>query len=258
MLAGGECTMSSARMRRAPIRPNVQECPGAQSAWASNVTRRENAVLSDPYEQERARLSRELHDGIAQRIALVAGELAMLRRQLTDASAEIQQHVVSIASAVASIGSDLHRMTRGLHPAGLERLGLVASMRRYCEALANVHRITIDAELDEVPIALDTNVALCVYRIAQEALHNVVRHSGACHATVALRTVRGQLVLRVVDSGVGFEPETAHRKDTLGLLSMRERAALAQAQLFISSTPGRGTAVEVRVAVRQPFSSISS
>jgi signal transduction histidine kinase len=251
--------MSSAPTRRAPIRLNLQTIPGEQSAWTFNVTARcEDGVVGDPYERERARLSRELHDGIAQRIALVAAELRMLGGPLTDASAEIQEHVARMAAEVASIGSDVARITRGLHPAGLERLGLPASIRRYCEELADVHRMTIDADLEEVPIGLEPNVALCVYRIAQEALHNVVKHSGASHGSVTLRTMLGELVLRIVDNGVGFEPAAAHRENALGLLSMRERAGLVQAQLFISSTPGRGTAIEVHVAVRQPFSRISA
>lgn len=218
----------------------------------------ESDVIHDPYEQERTRLSRELHDDIAQRIALLSAGVGILRQLLTDASGEIQQHVAIMATEIVGIGSDLQRIARGLHPARLERLGLVASLRRYCLELADAHGIMIDVELGEVPTALGHDAGLCVYRIAQEALHNIVKHSGARHATVNLRPVPAGLVLRIVDDGVGFEPETACLKDALGLRSMRERARLADAELLVSSTSGTGTVIEVRVPVRQPFACTAS
>lgn len=220
--------------------------------------RSEGDVMHDPYEEERTRLSRELHDDIAQRIALLSAGIGILRPLLTDASREIQQHVAILATEIAGIGSDLHRIARGLHPARLERLGLVASLRRYCLELADVHGIAIEVELGEVPTALGTDAALCVYRIAQEALHNIVKHSGARRATVSLRTVRAGLVLRIIDDGVGFEPKTACLKDALGLRSMRERARLAHAELLVSSTSGTGTVIEVRLPVPQPFACTAS
>jgi signal transduction histidine kinase len=235
-------------MHRASTLTNDVECLGPPRVV---IGRTEDRAVTDAYEIERARLSRELHDDIAQRIAIVSAELGMLRHRLTDAPAEIQQHVADVATEIASIGSDLHRIARGLHPAGLERLGLGASIRRHCEQLTKVHRMTIDVALGELPPALDADAALCVYRIAQEALHNVVKHSRASHAAVSVRTGRGELLLRVIDDGVGFEPKTVRREDALGLVSMRERARLARAQLFVSSAPGRGTAIEVHVPIRQ-------
>ena len=155
-----------------------------------------------------------------------------------------------VAAETASIGADLHRIARGLHPAGLERLGLAAAIRCYCAQLAQSRRMTIDADLDDVP-ALDLDAALGLYRIAQEALHNVVKHSGAYRASVSLTTVRGDLVLRVIDRGAGFDLQTMRSKNTLGLVSMRERARLIRARLVVSSKPGDGTSVEARVRFRQ-------
>lgn len=209
------------------------------------------------WEQERTRLSRELHDDIAQRIALVATELAILRQRLSDAAVEIQEHVASVAAEASSIGTDLHRIARGLHPAGLERLGLEASIRRHCAHLARARQITIHVEMGDVHAAPDMDAALCVYRIVQEALQNVVKHSGASHATVSLTTVRGELVVRVVDYGVGFDPQAIQREDTLGLIGMQERAGLVQARLRVSSKPGEGTVVEAHVPVRRSFASAS-
>ena len=222
-------------------------------AWAES-----DAALANDYEKERTRLSRELHDGVAQRIALLSAEIGVLRQLLTNAPEDIQAQAAMVAAETASIGSDLQRIARGLHPAGLLQLGLGESIMRYCTQLAHAHRVTIDSHLSEVPAALDTNAALCLYRIAQEALHNVVKHSGASHATVSLTTVRGELVLRVVDRGGGFDLQTMRTKESLGLISMRERARLAHARLQVSSKPGEGTSIEARVSVRQSFVSASS
>ena len=174
-------------------------------------------------------------------MALLSADLGMLRQRLANASEEIQDHVARLATETAGIGCDVHRIARGLHPAALEQLGLEASIRRYCAQLAEAGWIRVDLELSEVPAALDPNAALCLYRIAQEALFNVVKHSGASHATVSLTAVRGDLVLRIVDRGVGFDSQALRLKDTLGLLSMRERARLVHAQLLVSSKPGGGT-----------------
>ena len=214
-------------------------------------------AMTDAYEQERARLSRELHDDIAQRIALLATELALLRRRLTGAPEDLQEHVAKVATEAASIGEDLHRIARGLHPAGLERLGLQESIQCLCAQLGNAHRMTIDVHVCDVPPALDRDAVLCLYRIGQEALHNVVKHSGASHAIVSLMTTRDEVVLRIVDRGAGFDTRAVHSKETLGLISMRERARLVNARLLVSSTPGGGTMVETRVPVAQALCSVS-
>jgi len=209
----------------------------------------ENDVTS-AYERERTRLSRELHDDIAQRLALLSVEIGMLRHHLTNVPEEVQKHVDWIAAETASIGSDLHRIARGLHPAALEQMGLVAALRCHCAQLAQTRRITIDVGVGEVP-ALDTDAALGMYRIAQEALHNVVKHSGATRASVSLTRVRDDVVLRVVDRGVGFDLQTMRSKHTLGLVSMRERARLVHARLVVSSKPGDGTTVEARLRLQR-------
>jgi signal transduction histidine kinase len=213
--------------------------------------------MESAYERERTRLSRELHDDIAQRLALVSTELGILRQLLTNTSDAVRKQVDWVAAETANIGSDLHRIARGLHPAGLERLGLSASLRCYCAQLAQARRITIDVALGEVP-DLDMDAALGMYRIAQEALHNVVKHSGATCASVSLATVRGDLVLRVTDRGVGFDLQTMCSKNTLGLVSMRERARLVHARLVVSSKPRAGTTVEARLRLRGALAPVSS
>jgi signal transduction histidine kinase len=129
----------------------------------------------------------------------------------------------------------------------LKQLGLEASIRQFCDDLAEARQLTVHLEIAGVPAALELDAALCLYRVTQEALHNVVKHSGVSRATVALRSEPDGIVLRVIDNGVGFDPERVHQRDTLGLISMRERARMVRAHLLVSSKPGAGTTVEVHL-----------
>jgi PAS domain S-box-containing protein len=203
--------------------------------------------LINAHEQERVRLSRELHDDVSQRVALLSAELGLLRQRLADAPEDVREQVTRISSEAAGIGSDLHRFSHELHPARLQQIGLEASIRQFCDELAGARQLTVDLDIAGVPAGLGTDAALCLYRITQEALHNVVKHSGAARATVTLRSESGEIVLSIVDNGLGFDPIEVRQKDALGLVSMRERARLVQAQLVVFSKPGAGTTVEVRL-----------
>ena len=253
MITAQEIRPAGATRDRSAERIAIHE---AAQSLAHTCLADDNTIIN-ACEQERMRLSRELHDDIAQRIALVSAELTLLRQRLPNAPEDIREHVASVGAEVASIGSDLHRIARGLHPAGLERLGLEASIRHYCTQLAHARGITIELELSEVPAALDMDTGLCVYRIVEEALHNVVKHSGASRAVVSVTAVNGDLVLRIVDGGVGFDPQAINPRHALGLISMRERARLVDARLLVSSTPGAGTVVEVHVPIPQSVAASS-
>jgi len=202
--------------------------------------------LIDAHERERRRLSGELHDGIGQRVALLSAELAMLRGQLANAPLVVAQ-VNRLLAHTEDVGTELHRLSRDLHPAWLERAGLAASIRRVCTELATAHRIAIDVESAEVPEALTGDVELCLYRIVQEALHNVVKHSGATRVTVRLVVDLGEIVLDVVDDGHGFDPVAERPTNGVGLVSMRERVRQVDGSVTLTSKPGSGTHVHVRV-----------
>ena len=208
--------------------------------------------LINAYEQERIRLSREIHDDVSQRVGLLSAELGVLRYQLSNAPQSIQDQLARLAAETAEIGSELHRFSHELHPARLEQLGLEASIRGFCEDLSEARHINIGVNIGEVP-ALEMELAVCLYRITQEALHNVVKHSGVSSASVALTTDGGQVVLSVADRGVGFDRAAVRQKGTLGLVSMRERARLVQGELLVKSGPGEGTTVEVRAPIRPPL-----
>ncbi len=203
--------------------------------------------LIHAHEEERIRLSRELHDDLAQRVALHAAELSLLRSQLKDASADVHQQISTLSTQTAGISSALHRLSHELHPARLSSLGLETSIRSLCREVGVAHRVAIDSEVSGAASAIDSEVALCLYRITQEALQNVVKHSGAALATVALTVQHNDIILSVSDDGAGFDPQAVQGKDTLGLVSMRERARLVKGQLEVTSAPGHGTRVNVRV-----------
>ncbi len=205
--------------------------------------------LIGAHEQECIRLSQELHDDIAQRVALLAVELGVLRQRLASAPQDIRQQVATLSARAEDIGSGVHRLSHELHPSRLQHLGLEESIRMCCRDVAEARQISIHVEIAEVP-ALEADVALCLYRITQEALHNIVKHSGATRVVVTLALGEGEVSLSVVDNGMGFDPATVREKDTLGLVSMRERARHVQGQFWVTSKPDDGTRVEVRVPVR--------
>lgn len=202
--------------------------------------------LINAHERERIRLSRELHDEFGQRLALLSTELTQLRKQLSNVSAGLHDQVAKMASATSDLGEAIHRLSHNLHPSRLEHLGLETSVRTLCRELTGTESMTIDLEIVDMPDAIEFDTALCFYRIAQEALHNIVKHSGATRAVIGLGRQAQELVLSVADDGTGFDPAAVRRKSTLGLISMRERARLLQGTLAVTSQPGQGTRLEVR------------
>ncbi len=149
--------------------------------------------LIDAHEQERIRLSRELHDDIGQRVGLLAAELSVLGRRLDDPRADVQRQIAALSAQTSEIGSELHRMSHELHPARLAQLGLEASIRGFCNELAEARHVDVQVDIADLPGELDADVALCLYRIAQEALQNVVKHSGASRASLTLGAAGSEL-----------------------------------------------------------------
>jgi PAS domain S-box-containing protein len=199
-------------------------------------------------EDERRRIARELHDDVSQRLALLSVELEQLHRQRTGAAAG-EERWTSLSRAAAEIAVDLHRISHRLHPSRLEALGLVAAVSGFCQELWSQQRLQVRFTHEAVPRAIPSDVALCLYRVAQEALQNVIKHSGVMEAEVHLAGNGDALLLRVSDSGSGFAPD--RRRDVgLGLLSMRERVASLGGDIVVQAAPGRGTRIGVRVGLQ--------
>ncbi|MHC5541686.1 sensor histidine kinase, partial [Singulisphaera rosea] len=141
----------------------------------------------------------------------------------------------------------VHALSRQLHPSILDDLGLVDALRSECAGVARREGITVSYRSDDITTPLPKDAALCVYRIAQEALRNVIKHARSEEARVSLVATGRDLILSVQDRGIGFEAAEAHSRGGLGLSSIGERVRLVRGELHIDSVPGQGTTVTARV-----------
>ncbi len=206
-----------------------------------------NGRLITAHEDERARLAHALHDDVTQRLALLAIDAGRKEKGLDDPVAG--QAMRSIRHDLVQLSEDVHALSYALHPAILEDLGLIEALKAECARFDAVDEIPTRFRaadgVDEPPQAL----SLCLYRITQEALRNVARHSGASLVEVELRPVGGGLELAIRDNGVGFDPTRKQARPSLGLAGMRQRLSLVGGELLIDSAPGGGT----RIAARAPL-----
>jgi len=198
-------------------------------------------------EEAQARLARELHDDLSQSLALLAVELDMLGQRPPAASSEVSARMQEFSTQVRNLSSGVHRLSHELHPAKLVQLGLVAAVRGFAKELGAAHQIEVTCVFQDVPVVLPDDIALCIYRIVQEGLQNVVKHSGTPAARVVLRADAQELCLEISDRGCGFNLSTTTGGSSLGLVSMRERVRLVQGQMSLQSRQGEGTTLEVRV-----------
>jgi PAS domain S-box-containing protein len=201
------------------------------------------------HEDERARLARELHDDLTQRLAVLAIDVGRAERGAQD---EAQARTMrSVREGLVRLSEDVHSLAYQLHPSVLDELGLAEALRTECERLGRQGLLDVSASLGPLPEALGRDAALCLFRVAQEALNNVVHHAGARKATVDLRALDGGLLLAVRDDGVGFDPAGPRAGRSIGLAGMRERMKLVKGTLDVESAPGRGTSVIAWVPVER-------
>jgi len=205
-----------------------------------------NNRLLDAQDHERARIAQELHDDIGQRMALL--QIGLQRfRAATGLSAANQRQIDGFADSAAQISSGLRSLSHRLHPAVLDIVGLDLAMTSLCREFSDRHPVKVRYRSNNLPRHVDDGVNLCIYRVAQEALHNVVKHSGVDTAAVELSCVDGHLVLSVSDPGVGFHVDGVEDRSGLGLIGMRQRLRALGGNLTIQSAPGGGTHVQVEV-----------
>ena len=199
--------------------------------------------LIEAHEEESRRIARELHDDINQRLAVLSMRLGYLKEGPPASAAEFKQEIGEVGQEIVDLAADIQAVSHRLHPAKLEILGLERAAAGFCEELSTRHGVTIDLHFENIPTALSRDISLCLYRVLQEALQNVVKHSGSRHALVSLDTQIDAINLRVKDSGAGFDPQEAMRGRGLGLTSMTERLKVVGGHLSIHSQPGHGTIV---------------
>ncbi len=208
--------------------------------------------LVNAQEEERSRIARELHDDISQRLALLAIGLQQLAGGISSSRERLQEQTEELWTQANDIAGDVQRLAHQLHSSKLQHLGLAAAIRGLGAEFSRQHKIAVDCKVDPVPAGIQHEVALSLFRVAQEAFRNIAKHSRAQHAHAELISTNGEILLRVSDDGVGFDPARVGAETGLGLISMRERLRLVGGELLISSKPSAGTSLEARVRLKQP------
>ena len=200
--------------------------------------------LLSAQEQERRRISRELHDDIGQRMSVVTSEIGKIEQELrSKRKTDFAERAAALKNQLSDLASTIHDMCSNLHSSKLEHLGLRAALKELCTVIFEHSGISVRVEVDEYADHLQEEVALCFYRVAQEALNNVSKHSKAQAAEVVAKREDGCIRLTILDYGVGFEPSRLNCSEGIGLASMRERLRAINGSLVVKTTAGRGTEI---------------
>lgn len=216
---------------------------------AEEISRQEIRTLASRLltvqEEERRRISREIHDDLCQRLAALAFDIGGLAAEpYSDAA---RNHLRALQRRLVEVYEAARHLAHQLHPSILEDLGLTAALRGLCEELSQRDGVAVKFRHKKVPQAVPTEVTSCVYRVAQAALQNATTHSGAKHVFVTLNGQDRALMLSIRDDGAGFDSLTVKEKGGLGLVSMEERVRLVGGTLTIESKPGRGTRIAAMI-----------
>ena len=217
-----------------------------------------SGLLINAQEMERSRLASELHDDFSQRLALLALELENASEALPDSPQAAKQQLHHLLNSASELGADLHTVSRRLHPAALESLGLVQGLKALCHEFTSWHGIEVVFSSEHIPRGVPPDVALCFFRIVQESLQNLRKYSGASKGYVNLRKQEDRLFLCVSDEGRGFDAKEMMNRVGLGIRSMGERARLVGGQFEIHSEPGRGTRIDVCVPMQPENETVKS
>lgn len=202
--------------------------------------------LMKAHEEERRRISRELHDDIGQRVALLGIELDLVRQLLQEHDG-LRERVERAQLATGELGTDLHQLSHALHSSKLKYLGLPAALRELCARMADKHALAVQLECDEQKVSLPEEEALALFRVAQEALNNVVRHSRATSVRVVLMAASTEIRLIICDDGSGFD--SSAKSGGIGLIGMRERMRAVSGDFQIISAAGAGTEIHATVTL---------
>jgi signal transduction histidine kinase len=194
--------------------------------------------LITAHEDERRRVARDLHDDVTQRLAGLAIDAAKFEH---DRPGDGGAH--AIRAGLVGLSEDVHALAYRLHPSVIEDLGLVEALRAECDRVARQEPLRVDLDSSAVPVQLPADLSIGLFRIAQEALRNVVRHAKATRVEVSLQRKDGGLVLAVRDDGAGFDELRKGNRVSLGLASMRERTRVLGGKLDVRSRPSRGTEI---------------
>jgi two-component system sensor histidine kinase UhpB len=202
-------------------------------------------------EEEKQRLSREMHDDLGNKIALMSFLLRRIAKEHSKKLGPMLRDLTKIQDAMAELSTSLRELSHGLHPAPLRYLGIPAALKSLCEGFEDTCGIRVELDVCPDMPRLTDDVELCIFRITQECLQNATKHSGADKVKVIVEHGLRQLRLTVSDTGNGFNHSEAVRKGGLGLLSMEERALGIGGTLTFNSGPGQGTEIRMTVPLKK-------
>lgn len=217
---------------------------------AAGPTRDLSGRLIRAQEEERSRIARELHDDICQQLALLVIDLRRIRDS-DCTSTTCKERLSEVCSKVNELSKDVHDLSHRIHSTKLNHLGLAPALRDLSNEFSQQYQINVECRFHDLPAKLDANTSLILFRVAQEALTNMAKHSKARHGLVELNASGSEAVLRVADDGVGFEQASISGHNHLGFISMHERLRTAGGVLTIRSQPSMGTQIEARVPLWQ-------
>jgi signal transduction histidine kinase len=216
-----------------------------------------SGMLITAQEKERSRLASEIHDDFSQRLALLALGLENAEDAIGTSPGEAVKQVHSLLNSASEIGADLHTLSHRLHSSTLEALGLVPGVSALCKQFAVQRGLKLISSPKMFLIPFIQMWLYVLFRIVQEGLRNLKKHSGVAKAQVHLRRASDRLVVSVCDEGVGFNARTMRKVEGLGIRSMEERAYLLGGRFEIHSEPGKGTRIEAWVPL-QPKSELAA
>jgi PAS domain S-box-containing protein len=203
--------------------------------------------LISAQEEERSRIARELHDNLSQQIAALTISLGKLKSQIPVDPPDPRQQAERLRQGLVNLADCIRNLSHELHPAVLEHAGLSAALRQFCDEFTAITGLKVHFQATESFADTDTAAALCLYRVTQEALQNVRRHSTAAEARVSVTRASDQICLTISDQGRGFLPARARSSGGLGLVSMKERVRLVNGVFQLNSEPNRGATITVKV-----------
>jgi PAS domain S-box-containing protein len=210
---------------------------------AQQALEKVSGQLIEAQEKERRRIARDLHDDICQRLALLSMELEQANRSVNESPDVAKLRLKEIQQHCSEIAGDVQSLSHELHSSRLDCLGIVAAIRGFCHEFSKQYEVSIQFTDRDVPGDPPREISLCLFRVAQEALHNAVKYSGVSEYLVELTATEEQIQLVVSDSGRGFDVEAGKQNRGLGLVSMQERVHLVHGRLHVESEPGAGTRI---------------
>jgi signal transduction histidine kinase len=213
---------------------------------SSSQIREMAGKLLTAQEEERRRISRELHDDVVQKVAAVAIGISRIKRNLANTDQPLADELAGIQQTIFGLAADIRQISHRLHPAALEHAGLIAALKSFTEEFSRTEGIEITLMVPNGNDAIRRDISVCVYRVLQEWLRNIAKHSGAKSAEVSLSLVDGHLHVVVRDAGKGFDVDSA-RGGGLGLVSIEERVRMCQGTVEITSRLNRGTTLIARI-----------